>query len=107
MYDLEKIGQGIRYYRIHNDLTQEKLAELAGIVPRYLNKIETGNASPGLKTVISICNALNVGINDLISSDHESGSLLFRQFKSQISSLTDVEKQFIGSLIDNIFELKD
>ena len=43
-------------------LTQEKLAEKAGISLDYLGKIEVNINKPGLKTLIKISNALSVPI---------------------------------------------
>lgn len=107
MFDFEKLGQGIRYFRLHEGLSQEKLAEMIDVVPRHLSRIENGSAQPGIKTVVNICNALNVGINDLLESDHETGNILYRQFRSQIATISGIEKHFIGDLINNVFDLKD
>ena len=57
-----KLGERIKFLRENACLTQEKLAELAGISLDYLGKIEVNINKPGLKTLIKISNALEVPI---------------------------------------------
>lgn len=59
------IGRQIKFYREKYHLTQEKLAEKAGISLDYLGKIEVNINKPGLKTLIKISNALNISIKNL------------------------------------------
>lgn len=56
------IGKQIKTLRENAHLTQEKLAEKAGISLDYLGKIEVNINKPGLKTLIKISNALSVPI---------------------------------------------
>ncbi len=59
------LGKKIKYLRENAHLTQEKLAELAGISLDYLGKIEVNINKPGLKTLIKISNALSIPIKAL------------------------------------------
>ena len=61
----KNIGNTIKYLREQAHLTQEKLAERAGISLDYLGKIEVCINKPGLKTIIKISNALNVPIKSI------------------------------------------
>ena len=56
------LGKQIKTLRENAHLTQEKLAEKAGISLDYLGKIEVNINKPGLKTLIKISNALSVPI---------------------------------------------
>lgn len=56
------LGKQIKTLRENAHLTQEKLAEKAGISLVYLGKIEVNINKPGLKTLIKISNALSVPI---------------------------------------------
>lgn len=56
------LGKQIKTLRENANLTQEKLAEKAGISLDYLGKIEVNINKPGLKTLIKISNALSVPI---------------------------------------------
>jgi len=60
------VGDQIRAARLHVNLTQEKLAELAGMDRQAINRIEQGHASPILDTLIRIADALGVPLADLV-----------------------------------------
>ena len=64
----KKIGARIVYYRKLKGMTQEYLAELVGISPQYLSKIENGNYknSVSFSVLIKIAEKLNVKIAQLV-----------------------------------------
>lgn len=55
-----KLGRNIKHCRELADLTQEELAEKAGISLDYLGKIEVNINKPGLKTIFKLALALNI-----------------------------------------------
>lgn len=60
------IGARIRHARLHRNLTQEALAERAGIDRQAVNRIEQGHVSPRLDTLLLIADALGVPLADLV-----------------------------------------
>lgn len=63
-----KIGLNILYYRKEQRLTQEQLADLCGedgMSRNYIQRIETGNSSCSVDTLIEIAKALNVPLYKL------------------------------------------
>ena len=56
----KNIGTKIKQLREQSGLTQEKLAEIAGISLDYMGKIEVCINKPGLKTILKLANALKV-----------------------------------------------
>ena len=104
-FNYKKFGQGVRYFRVKNNLTQLTLAELADMSSQHLINIETGHAHPSATAVINLCNGLNVSINDCLADDHESGKLLYRQFRAQITHLNDKEKVFLRDTVQNLMRL--
>ena len=59
------IQDNIRKYRLANNLTQEKLAELCDISHDYISEIERGKKTPSLKRLILIAEKLNVSLGQL------------------------------------------
>jgi transcriptional regulator with XRE-family HTH domain len=49
-----------------SNLTQEKLAELAGMDRQAVNRIEQGHSSPLLDNLIRIADALDTPLADLV-----------------------------------------
>ena len=60
------VGDRIRAARLHANLTQEKLAELAGMDRQAVNRIELAHASPTLDTLFRIADALDTPLADLV-----------------------------------------
>lgn len=55
-----KLGERIRQQRILAKMTQEKLAEKAGISLSFLGHIERGSRKASLETLVAICNSLKL-----------------------------------------------
>lgn len=66
--DFAAIGKNIRKYRKEIGMTQEELAEKAGLSTNYIGGVERGEKTPSLESFISIVNVLGVGA-DLILCD--------------------------------------
>lgn len=60
------VGQRLRAIRKKRGLTQERLAELAGISPQHCSGIETGAAKVSLPTLVNLSNVLNVSMDELL-----------------------------------------
>ena len=60
------IGERIRAARLDANLTQEKLADLAGMDRQAVNRIEQGHASPLLDNLIRIAEALGTPLAELV-----------------------------------------
>lgn len=57
---LTRLGQNVRHGREARVLTQEKLAEKAGLDPTYISGIERGLRNPGIKNVAKLAKALGL-----------------------------------------------
>lgn len=60
------IGDNIRAERTRQKLTQERLAELAGLGRKTVNRIEQGTHATLSDHLILIADALNVLLSDLV-----------------------------------------
>lgn len=59
-------GKRVREVRKGKGISQEKLAEMAGIDRSYMGNIERGEKNVTLKKVYEICDALEVKIQNLV-----------------------------------------
>lgn len=76
----EEIGSKIREERKRQKLTQEKLAEMAGISLSFLGHIERGTRKLSVDTLVKICDALQCSADDILSTGHANA-------ETQISAL--------------------
>ena len=56
----EEVGFNIRRIREERDLSQEELADLAGLHRAYIGQIERGEKNIGLKNLEKIARALKI-----------------------------------------------
>lgn len=59
------VGQRLRTYRQKRRLTQEELAEKAGLHPTYIGQVERGEKNLTLLTLEKILCALDISFSDL------------------------------------------
>lgn len=60
------ISLWVKNSRTNLDLTQEDLAEIAGVDRKTINRIENGHFSPSIETLIRISVSLNTKIPALV-----------------------------------------
>ena len=68
MIDYIQIGKRIRYYRIQNGITQERLAFEIHTSAAYVSCIERGTKKPSLQKLVEIAEILDISVEDLITS---------------------------------------
>lgn len=81
-----EIGQRIRKYRKASKLSQEQLAEKAGISVTHMSHIETGNTKLSLPVLVNIANILSVQTDAII---YETPQINKSSVKQEVSELID------------------
>ena len=64
----EVVAEQLRKQRLNAELSQDLLAELAGIDRKTINRIENGHFSPTLDTITRLCIVLEITPGTLLSS---------------------------------------
>ena len=64
-----KFGEKIKKLRVEKGVTQEQLADEAGISVDFLSLIERGRNAPSFKNLEKIARALKVSVKDLFEFD--------------------------------------
>ncbi|WBV43529.1 helix-turn-helix domain-containing protein [Pseudoroseomonas cervicalis] len=67
-FNRKQFGQRVRQLRLVRALTQEQLAQLAGLHPTYLGGIERGERNLGLDNVLKLAKALAVHPSELFAA---------------------------------------
>jgi transcriptional regulator with XRE-family HTH domain len=65
---LRPLGAQLRRLRLERKLTQQRLAELAGLNYKYLGRIELARADPGAEVLVRLARALTVPVGDLFET---------------------------------------
>ncbi len=58
------IGEAIRRYRKEANLTQEQLAELVNLNPKYIGEVERGEKIISIEALLRIAEKVNVPISE-------------------------------------------
>lgn len=64
---LKKFGEQVRKLRREKGMTQEQLADAAGIERSYMGTIERGERNPTLMKVYNIAKALDISLSKIFS----------------------------------------
>jgi transcriptional regulator with XRE-family HTH domain len=58
------IGEAIRLYRKKAGLTQEALAEIVGLNPKYIGEIERGEKIISIEALLRVAKAVKIPVRD-------------------------------------------
>ncbi len=70
--DKNEIGLRIKTLREKKELSQNGLANKAGISPTYIYQLERGEKSPTIEYLEFICEALDITLEDFFSNSHKT-----------------------------------
>lgn len=99
MIDYAAIGQRIRALRRTVKLTQEELAQQAGISASFLGHIERGSRVLSVETLLALCNALSATPNELLGMEHAS---LSAQLPERVTVSAPSLLQGMADLLKNL-----
>lgn len=61
-----RVSARLKALRLDRELSQDMLAQKAGIERKTVNRIENGHFSPNLSTLIRVCKALKVKPSEVL-----------------------------------------
>lgn len=102
--DKKLIARRIRQYRHLEKLSQEELADRVGVSDTYIRKLEAGERTPSLETVLALSAALKTTPDHLLLS---ATSLNKSSGSSIMELLTDCTPTEFVILYENMAELKE
>ncbi len=104
MFDYKFLGSRIRAIRQEKKITQEKLAEAAGVGVTHISHIETGNSIPSLQTLVDIINALDCSADELFCMEVNRARPLLNSWLSEL--VADCNSTEIKLITDTVIALK-
>ena len=85
----KSLGKNIQCFRKGKKITQEQLADLVGIDPKNISRIENGLNYPAAETLTAIANALGVEIYELFVFN----DIPYEQMRKEIIDALDNKQQ--------------
>ena len=94
--DYVLLGERIKFWRQQRNLTQEQLAEIVGVTPRFISLIEIGKRRVSLESLLSICTEVEITLNDLLVGNQiPQPSDYNAEFAELISKLNETDRQLM------------
>ena len=108
-------GDKLHYLRLHQEMTQNEVAELIGITQATYNRYEKGLYEPDFKTLKKIAKLFHVSIDYLLCNDDEElleietlvdmdYFLLYGNYTIRSRFPTEKERKMLSKVVDAIFE---
>ena len=101
--DLKELGKRIKLIRKGQDLTQEMLAEKAGVSQHYIYEIEAGRKAMSIHSFASLTCALDVSADYLLFGDEPQ--LLDVDTPSSHNQLMEIATELNPSQRDHVLEI--
>ena len=102
MVDSKTIGKKIRECRKKAKMTQEQLAEEAGISPTYMSEIENGRKKAGRDVLCKIAEVLEVSVDYLLYARKEhNGDIKMVEWKILFEDCSGYEQNVLFDLVSS------
>lgn len=85
--DQQKTGRFIAAVRKDRGLTQRQLADTLGISDKTVSKWECGNGLPEVGLMLPLCEALSIGVNELLAGERLSDAAYRKKAEETIMEL--------------------
>ena len=100
--NFEQISKRIKETRIEKGLTQEYLALAADVNISHISNIENNRVKISLSTLVNICNALDVTVDYILSSEYTTTNPLDNEFIKKLDSCSAEQKEKLLKIMDII-----
>ena len=99
----QALGARIKEFREKNKMTQDTLAELVGVDPKHLSRIENGKNYPSLETLEKLVSNLNISFEDVFEFEHlVQRTELLQNISERIQYLNDEKLKFIIKILKEL-----
>ena len=94
----QEVAKRIRELREARKLTQNSLANNAGVSPTYIYQLERGEKSPTIEYLNHICWGLGISIEDFFCTKNNAKEAT----TDRLSTLTPEQRQLLNNFLNSI-----
>lgn len=98
------VGNRIKELRIKQNLSNSKLASLAGLSQPVMNKLENGSRNPDIPTIEKICSALGITLKEFFDDGTEPTPIpeIFKVFIEENKDLTPEQLELLSKFLKTL-----
>ena len=101
--DYKELGKRIRAERRRQDLTQEKLAEMAEISDSFMGHIERGGRTLSIETLAKLANALNLSVEYIICGEYNyQPNMLPEEVHNSLNQMSSSQRKVFLSMMKTL-----
>jgi XRE family transcriptional regulator, regulator of sulfur utilization len=103
------IGERIRLQRRSQGLSQEDLAQKAGLHPTYIGQLERGEKNATLESISKVARALSINLEDLVSltsPNFPAGNETLRELVQELYRVTEADQKSILKIVKELLDWK-
>lgn len=93
IFDFKAIGNKLLSIRKNTGMTQNEVAEAAGLSDRTYADIERGSVNMRIETILRICKALQITPDDILTEDNYTLSEQQEALIEQLNSCSPKERE--------------
>lgn len=96
--ELKNLGELIRSKRKIRGLTQQEVAQMAGLCSQHYSRIERGEFMPSLQTFFKLADVLNIDLGGLRVSDKNISSTMY-EIMSLLEGFSNTQQKAVLSFL--------
>lgn len=104
------MGERLRLFRKARKLTQVELAELVGINPNYLGRVERGESTISFINLLRLADALEASLNEIIDPCWQPSSIsmesIIEHLQKKISKLEESDVLVLDRIADYLLHVR-
>lgn len=104
MIDYASIGYKVKQIRQSKGITQEQLAEAAGVGVTHISHLETGSGTVSLKVFLAIVNYLDCSADEILCKEINTAKPIVDNWLSEL--VADCSKAEVKIIADTVAALK-
>lgn len=104
MIDYTSIGQRVKKIRLERGITQEQLAEAAGVGVTHISHLETGSGTVSLKVFLAIVNYLECSADEILCKEITTARPIVESWLADL--VADCDQAEVKIIADTVTALK-
>ena len=104
MIDYASIGYTVKQIRQSKGITQEQLAQAAGVGVTHISHLETGSGTVSLKVFLAIVNYLDCSADEILCKEVNTAKPIVDNWLSEL--VADCSKAEVKIIADTVAALK-
>jgi transcriptional regulator with XRE-family HTH domain len=97
-----QLGQALARERAKNGQTQEQVAELLGVTPLTIGRIERGTVLPTLPRLLELADLYDVPVSKLLGRSSVRAPDIAEEVADQLKRLNESDRVWVGQWLDEL-----